>query len=435
MKRVERFIFYLLLFSIPFEVRLILAKWSIRFNEWMSAFLYGTDLLIGVLFLFWIWNFIIKKQKLSLNRSDFALLAFFIISGFSLFRADNLNLGIYQLIKLAEFIGFYFYVRSAFTRGVINIRGSMGILIISGVFQAIIGMLQYAKQSSLGLKYLGETVLLPSMSGVAVVVSNGEKFLRSYGTMLHPNILASFLFLAIFSFYFLYFYRSGAGISLRWPILYIPLLFGFLFTFSRVIIGLWGLGVIIRTLLVIFKLRFWILLLKTISRVILVISITLIISGIFAGLFYPQIISRLNVSSSDQAVSLRVWYDKLGAETIKENLFGVGLGNFVTHLKKIQPILPYWQYQPVHNIYLLIGAENGILALGLFLLFLFLLSKEYFRTNNFKKLYQHSFFLIFSSFLIISFFDHFLWTSQAGNLMFWLVLSLIKSVDGPITID
>jgi len=423
-KKLEQFVFYLFIFSIPFQTRLIIKQWTLEFNEWTGAFLYWTDILIGLLFLFWLIRCIRNGIRFSWKKSDYALVGFFAVSAISLFRAPIIELGAYQLLKLAEFIVLYWYIKSNVNL-IFELKKSFLVLIISGLLQAVISIGQYISQANLGLKYLGETVLTPGAPGVASIIANGETFLRSYGTMPHPNVLAAFLFLAILSFYYMYFYKSGFGLNVKSMVLYIPLIFGFLFTFSRVTIFLWVAGGLTHIWLV-FNRRFWLLFFKTFLRLVLITTITLIILAIFTFLFFPQVLSRFNLSMSDQDISLRLWYSGVGVDTLKQSGFlGVGTGNFVPHLMNIQQEIPLWQYQPIHNIYLLIASETGILGLGLFLLFLFLLIKEYARATNFDKLYHYSFFLIFASFLFMGIFDHFLWTLQQGRLMFWLVLALI----------
>ena len=420
-KKVEKFIFYLLLFSIPFESRLILKTYSFPFNEWMSVFLYGSDIFIGALFLLWILK---KDRNLKWSKSDFFLLGFLVLSSASIIWAQQRQLAFFQSVKLAEFIWLYWYIKLQAGK-VFTLRGAMLAVAVSGFLQAIVAIFQYVKQASVGLGFLGETVLNPYLPGIAVVVANGEKFLRSYGTTLHPNVLAGFLFLAIYSFYFLYLYKDE---FLTWPkslLFYSVLLFGFFLTFSRTIIFLWGLGGVIRFIIILVKPKFWILAVKLSVRIVMVVTVTFIVSGLFLLFLYPQVLSRIKISGSDQSIDLRIFYAKSAIETIPSNLLGVGAGNFVNNLADIHPELPVWQFQPVHNIFLLIGSETGIGGLALFILFLFFLAKEYKKNTQFGQFYHYSFFIIF---LFIGFFDHFIWTSQPGRMMFWTVLGLISYV-------
>jgi len=71
------------------------------------------------------------------------------------------------------------------------------VIIASGLIQAIIAILQFAIQSSLGLIFLKESVFFPSQSGIAKIVLENDVLIRSYGLFPHPNILGFFLGLSI----------------------------------------------------------------------------------------------------------------------------------------------------------------------------------------------------------------------------------------------
>ncbi len=99
--------------------------------------------------------------------------------------------------------------------------------------------------------------------------------------------------------------------------------------------------------------------------------------------YFPFISSRLteNVSfgadytSDNRALSDRIFYNNVSRETISDNFItGSGLGTFIFqingYLKKnnIPQNLEHWEYQPVHNIYLLICSEIGIIGFIIFCL-------------------------------------------------------------------
>ena len=68
---------------------------------------------------------------------------------------------------------------------------------------------------------------------------------------------------------------------------------------------------------------------------------------------------------------MRQIYSYYAQKIIAENrLLGVGLGNFTLTLKKKSNNLANYEIQPVHNLYLLIAAELGILGLILWSLFI-----------------------------------------------------------------
>ncbi len=481
MRKPGTLIFYLLIFSIPIQARLILHEWTRPFNQWASAYLYGTDILLAAIFLFWLARnlraakisnskFLISKQysKFQIPNSKFFLVLFFIVSAVSIFNSRIIGLSFYQLLKLAEFVGFYFYLTANFppplksAAGVVSVDGAndtdkrndpeivredvrhssgvgfsfQGVLIViiaSGLFQSVIAIAQYIKQGSLGLRLLGESPLSVNATGVAVFIADGVRYLRAYGTTPHPNILAAWLFVAIFAFYFYYFYlrkNNNPSVALAKEgsllIVYAVLLFAFFFTFSRVVIGLWLAGITVRFLIVFFKkdLRGFFATAK--KPLLALIIATIAATSAFSLMFWPQVKSRIHISVQEEAVTQRVYYNKIaGSVAAGHPLLGIGIGQFVPNTMTMFKHLPAVAHQPVHNIYLLIASETGFLGLGTFLIFLFLVFYGFAVRTQFKKLYYFSFFILAGSFLLVGFFDHFLWTSQQGSLVFWMALGLI----------
>ncbi|TSC73577.1 MAG: Uncharacterized protein G01um101444_508, partial [Parcubacteria group bacterium Gr01-1014_44] len=251
-----------------------------------------------------------ETKSMFTGAPNLFLLVFLGITALSLAVADNLALGLYRFIKILELAGLYFYVQAYLGR-TISIRGSFLAVIVSGFFQSIIAIGQSLFQHNLGLKWLGESVLRTNFSGVAVVATEGEKFLRAYGTTPHPNVLAAWLWLAIFAFYFLFLYRSQKSTRDYFLLIIYPiLLWGLFSTFSRVAIGLWVAGVFIRLLAILFKRKKYNLgqdFKKKLRQLTVVTTATVVLFGFF---HWPQVRSRLFVSPQDQAVSQRIFYAK-----------------------------------------------------------------------------------------------------------------------------
>jgi O-antigen ligase len=303
------------------------------------------------------------------------------------------------------------------------------VIITSGIFQAAIAIAQYFKQGSLGLKLLGESPLSVNATGVAVFIADSGKYLRAYGTTPHPNVLSAWLFLAIFAFYNYYFYFYPRDKSYLGKFLLIcqpVLLIGLFFTFSRTIIGLWALGAAIRILLL-FKRSLRSFLMATRQYAVTITVITLITGALFTVFFWPQVKSRALISSEEEAVTQRIFYNQIaGSVTTAHPLLGVGMGQFVPQLMTKLKHWPANIYQPVHNIYLLIASETGLVGLSLFLLFLIFVFYNFIQRTKLHKAYQYSFLILALSFLIMGLFDHFLWTLQQGSLIFWMMLALIS---------
>ena len=451
----EQFLFYFLLFAIPFQTRKILWHQNWNFNEWQAISLYGTDILLVILFGFWIFGRVKLRDEQSVDnrlaksvihrfvkieKCDYFLFVLIAISTISIKNSSNHILSVYNVLKLVEFVAFYFYIKS-YAIYKFGLLRSMVVLICGGLFQAIIAILQFFNQSSLGLRYLGESVLRPDLIGVASFFNlHGEKIMRAYGTTPHPNILSVYLFLAIFSFYFVYLYfdiyhkdkvyypKFNLFILISYPLI----LLSFFFTFARVTVFLWFLGFITRAVLIMGKKNFRKIFATGINKMkltkILIISVAVVV--LFGIFYWSEAISRVRISSGEEAVQLRIFYNKESLKSL--NWFGVGAGNFVNWLMVKDPNLPRNLYQPVHNIYLLVYSETGILGITAFILFLVFLVKDFITSTKMDKLYHYSFLIMFISFLFIGLFDHFLWTLQQGRLMFWLLcatLTIFKNSD------
>jgi len=118
-------------------------------------------------------------------------------------------------------------------------------------------------------------------------------------------------------------------------------------------------------------------------------------------------------------------------QLIKNNwLMGVGAGNYTLALKnKLAENLASYDYQPAHNVFLLVWAETGIVGLLFFIiLFLYLLISNFkFLISNQCPIFNNPIInigiIIFL--LIIIIFDHWLWSLHFGILFFWLIIGLV----------
>src|SRR4030042_1696027 len=124
----------------------------------------------------------------------------------SIFVSSDKGVSVYRFIKLLEFVALYIYMCSQFKiqNSKFKIQTILSVILYSAVFQAILAIVQFFKQSSLGLKFIEAGQYLPGAPGVATFISGNEKIMRAYGSFSHPHVLAVFLLLAIFCFYYLW---------------------------------------------------------------------------------------------------------------------------------------------------------------------------------------------------------------------------------------
>lgn len=280
----------------------------------------------------------------------------------------------------------------------INYKYISIILLLSVTIQGLLGLSQFLRGSSMGLNFLGESQGVAGLVGSSFVSLGGEVFLRASGTFPHPNILAGFFLLAL---YFAYDIAKKTEKKER-LIAYLTMVFStifVLFTFSRITIFLFFVSICVFLL----------------SRIYLKrkhMSFTL-----------PLLFERfLNIFSlEDSSWVDRINLAKASFVVIKNNwILGVGSGNFVKGMEGFSPVtsrsLPL--LQPVHNIFLLLFSEIGILGVFSLGYFLFeILKKNYKRVTLFGV-------LIFFSVFVIGMFDHYFVSLAQGEVMFLLFLFL-----------
>jgi membrane-associated HD superfamily phosphohydrolase len=192
LQRIEKFLFYLFLFLIPFQIRIFLSN----NGEWNSVFIYLGDIIFFAVLLLWVINNKIPSHKLAIkNKRNILLFLFLLIAFVSVFVSSATKISAFRFLKLLEFALLFIYI---FHKKEIKI---LQVLFYSGIFQAILAIAQFIKQGSIGIKFVEAGIFSPDSPGVANFILNGERIMRSYGSFSHPNVLAGFLLLAIFAFY------------------------------------------------------------------------------------------------------------------------------------------------------------------------------------------------------------------------------------------
>jgi O-antigen ligase len=137
-------------------------------------------------------------------------------------------------------------------------------------------------------------------------------------------------------------------------------------------------------------------------------------ADVFLARTSPQ--ARLEIKSINER---RLYLQDSFSLIKKSNFLGVGIGNYSKALELAAPQRFYWQWQPVHNVFLLILAEGGIFALlsfGAFIISLFYLSCRQ------KNIFNLS---ILLSLGIIMMLDHYLWSLHSGQFLFWLAAGIV----------
>jgi O-antigen ligase len=334
----------------------------------------------------------------------------------------------------------------------LGLSGIFKAIFASGVFQAILAIAQFYKQSSLGLKFIEAGSYAPGEAGVATFISGTEKVMRAYGSFPHPNVLAAFLLLAIFCFYALWLSNSfkNKKSQLLYVICYMLHVFALFLTFSRGTILVFVFVSFAFFIFRFFQLRTFYHTDERLAmgkRMMILALFFVIFSVISALLVLPYFKTRfIKISLEEEAIDLRFFYNKMAVEMIKEKPFlGIGMGNFANYSREFPAYIraankiynsggftgkeiPEWLYQPAHNIYLLIASEIGIFGALIFIVFLLIRFSRNIRPIKPKELsvLVGPMIFLFVGFLILGLNDHYFWTLQSGEIMFWLSLALIS---------
>jgi hypothetical protein len=408
--------------------------------DYLSPTLYFTDILILSIFALWLYgvlkNFPLQNLKLkSKNIKNLILpLVFILVLLFiflNSFLSGRFQGALYSWLKLAEmsFVGYYtakfIHKKNMFGRAIF-------MLVIGVLFQSVLALSQFLNQGSIGgvLYFLGERSFNSSTPGIANVSLNGELVLRPYGTLPHPNVLAGYLLIGmtmvLFSLIsakikkvlrsknkelkFWKYYLSSIFHNSQFVIKVAALIFGTIALFismSRIAILLWIL-IAVYYLLISFK--------SKLPSIALVIISVLLLSSPLGARF-------TTTSASDEAITQRTILTEASFKMLKNNpLIGMGLGNFIPKLAEIQNPLTTGTYlQPVHNIFLLVAVETGLIVLGLFVWFLW---KTHGRIKKLEFRFKSPILTSFLAILITGLFDHYWLTLQQGQLLAAFVIGL-----------
>ncbi len=346
--------------------------------DYLSPTLYLTDLIFVLLFL--------KNYKeIKLEKANPYILFLISLVSLGILISQNPLSGIYFLAKIFEmsFIAVYFYKH-------VSIDFLTRVLSIGLVFESLIALLQFINKGSLNLFYfLGERTFDSQTPNIANAVIDGNLILRPYATFPHPNVLAGFLLTVILliilivkpktNFEKVYFnlclFLGSATLAL---------------TLSRVPIILF---VILIPLLLIKTKRYLSLLLMEAFCLVLLIP--------YLARFTPSLFDSSLVERGNQVMA--------SLSMIKDHpVFGVGLNNFLNSLPLYyQENTNYFFLQPVHNIYLLVVSQIGIIASLIVGYYCLKLIKA-------VKLEKR---IILLALLFLGLFDHYLLTLQQGQLL------------------
>jgi O-antigen ligase len=333
--------------------------------------------------------------------------------------AKNPQAGFYGIIKFLEFSFLIFFVAHNFKA--FNKQALFALFLTGIFFESLLAVFQYFNQGSLGglFYFLGERSFNAGTPGIANASINGQLFLRPYATFSHPNVLAAFLMVAML--YLFMFFKNKI-------LLLIGVLFGSLtlfLTLSRTAIFLWIVYVI-----VLFGTSFVKKYKNGFSNIkFFAAGITIFVLIIFGFFVFKNsfILQRFFLTKlSDESFVQRQQLISQSFLMIQKNpVFGIGVNNFFNNLNFSKGQTNLSLVQPVHNIFLLVFSETGLIGICSFI-YVFYKALKKIISRITKKESKYILLLIFSV-IFLGFFDHYFLTIQQGQILLSIIFGTALS--------
>ena len=428
LNKIYNLFLYLFLFLLPWQTRYIWHYGELNKSYWEygTFSIYGTEILLWVILLmFFVQHFWNREfwTKLKEKKSHTSLTLLFLLFSLALSVVLSKNFWVfyYFIFKLLEALAFMTVLMLD------NEKEKYQFALWAGaVAQGALAVVQFLIQHVWANKWLGMAGQDAFNLGPSVIEFADQRWLRAYGSFGSPNSLGIYLAVLFVLGLILYLRIGSLRIKILISVGQLFILSGLLVSFSR---GAWLAAVAgIFCLLVILiykrykrKLSFppqaGMTTLKEFGKQ-AIFALAVII--FWLAIFYPVFTARFNLNNRLEAKSIseRQWQYSEVMTFVKSNpIFGVGPGAYTYTLYKKYPTLATWQYQPIHNIYLLALVELGFA--GVILLF-FLFKRLFVMIIKNNLIY----FPVILTLLFAGLFDHWLWSMYAGMIFFWLIVGL-----------
>ena len=414
----SRFFFALTIFLIPFRWRMeVWPRATVPvYADYTNFQIFAADIALLYMLVFWAASLIMTPRKLKAGSVFIWLfLVGLTVSGWvSVLGSEDPILSRYHAARFVFLLFFYLFI-------VNEIENPAWLLVPVGfqiLFQSVIAIAQSQAQFSLGLTALGELALDPQRSGVSVILSNGQRFLRSYGLSDHPNILGGCLAFGLILMLAVTLYGRRRQ-SLLASLVFLIAFPAMLMTFSRSAwISFFAAGsflVMVETLA-----QRW----DVVRRAAILGVLSLLVAMPFIqkniSLFQSRAASG-NVST-DEPMKERAYLLNAGNLIfVEHSAIGIGLGASALAMKRHFPEFPV-NYQPPHYALLTAAMETGLPG-GAFYLLLgltpFLMFALKWKTYSSQPIMVGLFALLLAM-TVVGFFDYYTWLYAAGRMWQWL---------------
>ena len=412
--RISTWFFYLTLLLLPTQLGThFWPDWTLvlgRRVDYLSPTIFLTDITIFLTLITWFTqkNNIKNLTKIITQHATLVIMGSILIT-INCIYSSNLLLSLYKWGKVFEYLLFFYYIYAS-KPSIKKITYALGI----GVFySSIIAITQFYTQQTIGgiFWFLGERTFTGSTPGIAkvnwcfITSNNCRELLRPYATFSHPNVLGGFLATTI-PLLILALQKERKKILRLFFILTIVLgIYTIGITFSR---SAWiiGIGMIFGMLLYSYAKQRWVL---------GGISMLIVLSLLAIAWPYMQTLTTQN-----ESIFIRLDLADAAFTLFQDHpITGTGLGTFLTELPQVINHRGLYFLQPVHNIYLLLLSEIGIIGI-MFTIILFYAIRK---TLKLTKQKRHIL-LPLVAIGLLGLVDHYPITVQQGQLLTTCFLAL-----------
>ncbi len=320
---------------------------------------------IALLGLYLIWllekpDGIIEQRRIP-SIFTWSLTLFIVISGLSIIKAEHITLSIFELyrIGIAALIFLYFAKR-------VDIKKEFNLIIIALLFGLFLISAETLTNHFLGTSFNLSTLGRGESNELSEFIA-GNNFMRAGGSLGSPNALASYLVLLLPISFALLFSKIKTSAKLADLVVFLAGSATLLLTLSR---GAWiGFSLAIITILLLAVRR------RLLSSI--MVSAFIVLSGglvVLINFMFDNMIWLRFTASQAHNVTSRLKFALIAFNVIKSNpILGVGINNFSEVMARfdttgVMSIIGV-NNPPVHDIYLLIAAEIGVIGLIVFLTF------------------------------------------------------------------
>ena len=429
LEKLIRISFYAFVFLLPWQTKLILRSAGDNFNE--ISIYFSHLVLIFSLGVFFYYKYLKKDSWGKKTWLWYSILGLMGLMFLSIFFAPDILLAIYKYVIVVIGVALFYLLQEAFKRpaygeAILDKLHIIFTFLVSIFIHSALGIYQFLSQGAFAFKYLGLASQNPQDLGVSVVETISGRWLRACGGFDHPNIFGGVLVIAlILSAYLLakkklIRTKEETGESLFMFVFFFSSFLALLFTFSRASWIAMAVGFFALFAMFVIKQEKWAL-----RRLTTLFLFSLVLFGVAFASYQDLFQTRVSATSRLESISINERIDQFGEfkDVISSRWYsGTGIANYTGFLKKMDiknGLIPKesWEYQPVHNSFLLLWAESGFIALlafGAFIFFLWQRGKE--------DVFAWALLL---PILILMFLDHWFFSLPFGIIFIFFLFGLI----------